>query len=103
MKVCTYRSGSLLTFELADGFVLRYEPVPDATGRPLGAGVRFVGIQLSSRAEVDGWFDRLQESVQVVDDMRERHRSAMGPYGFVVADPDGYRFKLFRYNTGPPA
>jgi hypothetical protein len=38
--------------------------------------------------------------VEVLSDMRQTFRTSKGPYGFVIADPAGWRFKIFKYNEG---
>lgn len=88
----------VLALRLADGFIHRYErsDCPAKSG-----GVRFIGLELSSFEDVDRWYARLQaEGVEILSDLRERFRDERGPYGFIVADPEGWRFKIFRYNEG---
>lgn len=88
----------VLAFQLRDGFVLRYE----RSDRPVGTdSVRFVGLELSSFGDVDDMFDRVESrDVEVLSDLRETFRTSKGPYGFVIADPAGWRFKIFKYNEG---
>jgi hypothetical protein len=38
--------------------------------------------------------------VEVLSDMRQTFRTSKGSYGFVIADPAGWRFKIFKYNEG---
>lgn len=97
LEVANYLSDDgVLALRLADGFILRYERL----GRPPDPrGVRFIGLELSSFSEVDRWYDRLEaEGVEILSDLRERFRQERGPYGFIIADPEGWRFKIFRYN-----
>lgn len=88
----------VLAFQLHENFVLRYErsEQPVATD-----SVRFIGLELPSFEDVDNKFDQMQgRGVEVLSDMREAFRTSRGPYGFVVADPTGWRFKIFKYNEG---
>ncbi|EYB69167.1 hypothetical protein DEIPH_ctg011orf0154 [Deinococcus phoenicis] len=61
--------------------------------------VTYLGIELDSFGEVDAMFTRLSERAAIRRDLREEYRHAAGPYGFFVADPDGYVIKVFKYHT----
>jgi hypothetical protein len=37
----------------------------------------------------------------VLSDLREKFHSSPGPYGFVIADSEGWRFEIFKYNERP--
>ncbi|MDP8958355.1 MAG: VOC family protein [Actinomycetota bacterium] len=87
----------LLVFGLAEGFVLRFERTTESVGCP---GLRFVGLEFSSFDEVDALFEGVSSAAPILADMRERYRDRRGPYGFVIEDPNGYRFKIFKYNGG---
>ena len=95
LKVAHYEPNSLLTFQLEDGFVLRFE----YTDKPVvPQGMRFFGLELPTYDAVDLWFDRLQEAgVNIVEDLRPRFKDRPGPYGFLIRDPNGYIVKLFKY------
>lgn len=69
------------------------------TSPPDVSALTYLGLELESFGEVDALFARLSELVPIRRDMREHYRHATGPYGFLVADPDGYVLKVFRYHT----
>ncbi|OAN46106.1 hypothetical protein A6A03_13265 [Chloroflexus islandicus] len=83
----------VLAITLADGFVLRFE----AKGPPEPDGIRFIGLELSSFEAVDDLYEELARRILIVEDLRARYATAKGPYGFIIADPNGYRLKLFKY------
>ena len=92
---CDAKSGHLwLTF--GDGFVLRFDRSEDA---PNASAVQYLGLELESFGAVDRMYERLAAQVSVYRDLRETYRHAQGPYGFLVADPNGYLIKVFRYHT----
>lgn len=63
------------------------------------SAVTYLGIELDSFEEVDTLFTLLSERASIQRDLREEYRHAAGPYGFFVADPDGYVIKVFKYHT----
>lgn len=69
-----------------------------APSAPDTSAVTYLGLELESFGEVDALFTRLSETVAIRRDMREEYRHVTGPYGFFVADPDGYLVKVFNYN-----
>jgi catechol 2,3-dioxygenase-like lactoylglutathione lyase family enzyme len=83
----------LLALGLDEGFVLRFEAgeivLPDS--------IRFIGVELDSFDAVDRLHARLAPQVEILTDLRLQFTTAPGPYGFIIADPNGYRMKLFRY------
>ncbi|AFZ66454.1 VOC family protein [Deinococcus peraridilitoris] len=63
------------------------------------SAVVYIGIELPDFQAVDQAFIRCASSSAVLGrDMRETYRSATGPYGFFVQDPDGYVVKVFKYH-----
>lgn len=86
----------VLAFQLRDGFVLRYE----RSDHPVDTeSVRFIGLELPSFEDVDQMCEQVESrGVEVLSDLRETFRTSKGPYGFVIADPAGWRFKIFKYN-----
>ena len=92
---CDAESGHLwVNFD--DGFVLRFDRSEDA---PNAGAVQYLGLELASFEAVDRMYERLAAHVSVRRDLRETYRQAQGPYGFFVADPNGYLIKIFRYHT----
>ncbi len=79
-----------------DGFVLRFDRSEDA---PTAGAVQYLGLELASFEAVEWTHDHLAARVPVHRDLRETYRHAEGPYGFFVADPNGYLVKIFRYHT----
>jgi catechol 2,3-dioxygenase-like lactoylglutathione lyase family enzyme len=83
----------LLALSLDEGFVLRFEAGPAVAS----ASIRFIGIELDSFDAVDRLHARLAPQVEIITDLRPQFTATPGPYGFIIADPNGYRIKLFRY------
>ena len=86
----TFGSGTRLIFDQVDS-------PPDVSA------VTYLGLELDSFAEVDALVTDLTGQAEIRRDMREEHRHATGPYGFFVADPDGYLIKVFKYHTADEA
>lgn len=85
-----------LWINFRDGFVLRF----DRTDEVVNPGaVRYLGLELGSFEAVDRMHSHLTPRVSIARDLREAYRDARGPYGFFVADPNGYLIKVFRYNA----
>lgn len=82
----TFDSGTRLIFD-------------HTTSPPDVSALTYLGLELESFGEVDGLFTRLSELVPIRRDVREQYRHATGPYGFFVADPEGYVVKVFKYHT----
>lgn len=80
---------------LADGFTLIFD---QAEKPPASEVVVYLGLELTDFVAVDGMFGRLSQHLPIERDLRERYRSARGPYGFFIRDPSGYRLKIFHYN-----
>ena len=89
--------GKRLFVELGGGSRLIFDAaqvVPD-----VGA-ITYLGLELPDFPAVDAAFARLASSAALGRDIREDYRTATGPYGFFVRDPDGYSVKVFKYNEG---
>lgn len=80
-------------------FEQRTRLIFDATdSAPETSAVTYLGVELESDAAVDALFERFSEQFQIARDVREQYRHNTGPYGFFVADPDGYVLKIFKYH-----
>lgn len=86
----------MLAITLAKGFVLRFE----AKGPPEPDGIRFIGLELGSFEAVDDLYETLAGRIPMVEDLRAQYATTKGPYGFIMADPNGCRLKLFK-DDGP--
>ena len=92
---CDAESGHLwVNFD--DGFVLRFDRSEDA---PNASAVQYLGLELASFGAVDKMYEHVANCAPTGRDLRETYRHAQGPYGFLIADPNGYLVKVFRYNT----
>ncbi len=61
--------------------------------------VQYLGLELASFGAVDEMYEHVANYAPTGRDLRETYRHAQGPYGFFIADPNGYLIKVFRYNT----
>jgi catechol 2,3-dioxygenase-like lactoylglutathione lyase family enzyme len=86
----TFGSSTRLIFDHSDS-------PPDVSA------VTYLGLELASFTEVDALFTALAGRAEIRRDLREEYRQATGPYGFFVADPDGYVIKVFKYHTAEQA
>ena len=92
---CDAESGHLWV-NFNDGFVLRFDRSEDT---PKTGAVQYLGLELASFEAVDRMHKHLAHRMSIHRDLRETYRYAQGPYGFFVADPNGYLIKVFRYHT----
>lgn len=91
---CDAESGHLwVNFD--DGFVLRFDRSEDA---PKTGAVQYLGLELASFGAVDRMY-HLVSHAPIRRDLRDTYRHAQGPYGFFIADPNGYLVKIFHYHT----
>ncbi len=92
---CDAKSGHLwVNFD--DGFMLRFDRSEDV---PNTGAVQYLGLELASFGAVDKMYEHVANYAPTGRDLRETYRHAQGPYGFFIADPNGYLIKVFRYNT----
>lgn len=80
-----FDGGSRLIFDASDA-------LPDTFG------VTYLGVELADFRAVDEAFARLAGHSPPHRDVREDYRTATGPYGFFVRDPNGYTVKVFKYH-----
>lgn len=94
-QVSRHAAGRRLFVEFGEGCRLIF----DATDTVLDAdAVTYLGLELPDFPAVDAAFARFTGSPDLGSDVRDDYRTATGPYGFFVRDPDGYTVKVFKYN-----
>lgn len=99
-ETCLQAEGERLTVNFGAGTRLIFDRSHTA---PEVSALSYLGLELDSVDEVDDLFVRLSTQTTIHNDLRGKYRDATGPYGFFVADPDGYVLKVFKYHTAGEA